>query len=213
MTSTIIATIMPYSIAEAPRWLLITFETMQCSRMFIHNSRQYPLGSHWSIKLPLKTELRLENLPTPLPPMLVVAVALIDKQGRVLMQQRDFAAAHGGLWEFPGGKVDPGESPEDAAVRELAEELGIVLTVDALEPVTFASGLTVAAEQGGKGPVRPLVILLYACRIWNGTPKALEAADLAWTAPQKIADLSMPPLDYPLARGLGRHLFGSVADN
>lgn len=145
--------------------------------------------------------------------MLVVAVALIDKQGRVLMQQRDFAAAHGGLWEFPGGKVDPGESPEDAAVRELAEELGIVLTVDALEPVTFASGWTVAAEQGGKGPVRPLVILLYACRSWNGTPQALEAADLAWTAPQKIADLSMPPLDYPLARALGRHLFGSVADN
>jgi len=138
--------------------------------------------------------------------MLVVAVALTGADGLVLMQQRDFAGVHGGLWEFPGGKVDPGETPEQAAVRELAEELGIAVRADALEAVGFASGHTVPLEQGGKGPARPLVILLYACASWEGTPCALEAADLAWIAPPAIRRLSMPPLDYPLAEALLRHL-------
>lgn len=138
--------------------------------------------------------------------MLVVAVALVDGSGTVLMQQRHFDAVHGGLWEFPGGKVEPGETPEDAVVRELAEELGIVIDAEALETVGFASGQTVPREKGGKGPSRPLVILLYACRAWQGTPAALEAADLAWLVPGAIGDLAMPPLDYPLAEALCRHL-------
>ncbi|AXB76350.1 (deoxy)nucleoside triphosphate pyrophosphohydrolase [Novosphingobium sp. P6W] len=138
--------------------------------------------------------------------MLVVAVALRAGDGTVLMQRRDFEAVHGGLWEFPGGKVDPGETPERAAVRELSEELGITMDIAALKAVGFASGHTVPAEQGGKGPSRPLVILLYLCRIWQGVPSALEAAELAWTAPEAISSLSMPPLDYPLAEALGRYL-------
>lgn len=138
--------------------------------------------------------------------MLVVAVALRASDGTVLMQRRDFEAVHGGLWEFPGGKVDPGEMPEQAAVRELSEELGITMDIAALKAVGFASGHTVPAEQGGKGPSRPLVILLYVCRTWQGVPSALEAAELAWTAPEAISSLSMPPLDYPLAEALGRYL-------
>ncbi|KMS60439.1 DNA damage repair protein MutT [Novosphingobium barchaimii LL02] len=138
--------------------------------------------------------------------MLVVAIALDAGDGSVLMQRRDFGAVHGGLWEFPGGKVDPGETPEQAAVRELSEELGVTLDIGSLEAVGFASGHTVPAEQGGKGPSRPLVILLYVCRSWQGVPTALEAAELAWLAPGAIASLSMPPLDYPLAEALGRYL-------
>lgn len=140
--------------------------------------------------------------------MLVVAVALIGRSGDVLMQQRRFSGVHGGLWEFPGGKVEPGEDPEDAVVRELREELGITLPRSELEAVSFASGSTAPPEQGGKGPARPLVILLYACRVWTGEPIALEAAQIAWMRPEAIGDLAMPPLDYPLARALSRHLSG-----
>ncbi|MEE4450115.1 (deoxy)nucleoside triphosphate pyrophosphohydrolase [Novosphingobium resinovorum] len=143
--------------------------------------------------------------------MIVVAVALVAPEGHarcgsVLMQQRAFAGVHGGLWEFPGGKVEPGESPEDALVRELAEELGVTVAAADLAPVGFASGRTAAPAQGGKGPARPLVILLYMCGAWQGEPRALEAADVAWTAPDAIGALSMPPLDYPLAEALSRHL-------
>ncbi|EJL32202.1 (deoxy)nucleoside triphosphate pyrophosphohydrolase [Novosphingobium sp. AP12] len=140
--------------------------------------------------------------------MLVVAAALIDRTGGVLMQQRRFGGVHGGLWEFPGGKVEPGEDPEDAVVRELAEELGITLSREFLEPVGFASGRTAPPEHGGKGPARPLVILLYACREWRGTASALEAAAIDWLRPEAIEDLAMPPLDYPLARAICRYLSG-----
>lgn len=130
--------------------------------------------------------------------MLVVAVALIGEGGRILMQQRRFAAEHGGLWEFPGGKVEPGETPEHAAARELAEELGVAIDPVALRPVGFASG-----ESTGKGGApRPLVILLYACAEWQGTPQAFDAQAIAWHAPQSLSGLQMPPLDYPLAEAL-----------
>ncbi|KQM13813.1 (deoxy)nucleoside triphosphate pyrophosphohydrolase [Novosphingobium sp. Leaf2] len=138
--------------------------------------------------------------------MLVVAVALVDDIGDVLMQQRNFSAVHGGLWEFPGGKVEAGESPEEAVVRELAEELDVRIDVHALQPVGFASGRTASPEQGGKGPSRPLVILLYACREWLGEPRALEAAALRWLPVAAITTLDMPPLDYPLAAALERRL-------
>jgi 8-oxo-dGTP diphosphatase len=145
----------------------------------------------------------LEEIPTA---MLVVAVALVRSTGEVLMQQRGFTAVHGGLWEFPGGKVEPGETPEAAAVRELAEELGLAVAADDLEAVGFASGRTATPEHGGKGPSRPLVILLYACRRWSGSPEALEAAGIAWVPPCQLATLDMPPLDYPLAEALCRRL-------
>jgi len=140
-------------------------------------------------------ELALEKNLTPL---LVVAAAL-ERGGMILMQQRRFESMHGGLWEFPGGKVEPGESPEEALVREIAEELAVTLSVADLEPVAFASG-------GGKGEGRAIVILLYLCREWSGEPLLLDGESIAWHAPEAVAELPMPPLDYPLAEALCRHL-------
>ncbi len=134
-------------------------------------------------------------------PIWVVAVAMLDAQGRVLMQQRLATDPHGGLWEFPGGKLESGESPEQAAVRELAEELDIVIDPADLIPVSFASGPT----QGGAQP-RPVVILLFACRRWSETPVPQVAEQLAWCEPGRLAELAMPPLDYPLGRALERFL-------
>nr|WP_103095524.1 (deoxy)nucleoside triphosphate pyrophosphohydrolase [Novosphingobium guangzhouense] len=145
--------------------------------------------------------------------MLVVAGALLrqadgERSGSILMQQRDFTGVHGGLWEFPGGKLEPGESPEAALVRELEEELGVTIAPDDLQAVGFASGRTASVAEGGKGMPRPIVILLYICRRWQGEPRALEAADVAWVLPGAIAQLAMPPLDYPLADALERYLGG-----
>ena len=136
----------------------------------------------------------LENFSTVL---LVVAVALIRADGCVLMQRRRVDAAHGGLWEFPGGKVEPGEGAEQAAVREIAEELELDLAPQALAPVGFAS----AAADGTPGS-RPIVILLFSCREWRGEPRSREGESLVWLAPEEIPALAMPPLDYPLARVL-----------
>ena len=94
--------------------------------------------------------------------MLVVAAALVGPDGMVLLHRRAFGAVHGGLWEFPGGKVNPGESPESALARELAEELGIAVEEADLAPVGFASGQT-----AGDDPARALVILLYSCARWT----------------------------------------------
>ena len=130
----------------------------------------------------------------------VSAVALVDETGRVLMQQRLAGGAHGGLWEFPGGKVEAGEGPEAAAVRDLGEELGVTLDPADLSPVAFASGQT-----GGAAP-RPLVILLFLCRRWEGDLVPQAAAQVRWCDPASVADLPMPPLDYPLAAALRRML-------
>lgn len=118
----------------------------------------------------------------------VVAVALTDADGRVLIAQRPADKEHGGLWEFPGGKVERGESPEAALVRELAEELGVTVAVDALDPLTFSS----AGREG-----RHLLLLLYRCTVWRGEPRALDAAALRWVMPETLAGFEMPPADVP----------------
>ena len=130
----------------------------------------------------------------------VVAVALIGADGRVLMQRRRLSRAHGGLWEFPGGKVEGGESPEQAAVREMAEELAVVIAPAALIPVGFASD-----PAQPSAPRQPHLILLYLCRQWDGDPQCLDAEAIAWVAPGALQDLTMPPLDYPLAAALVRY--------
>jgi 8-oxo-dGTP diphosphatase len=122
--------------------------------------------------------------------MLVVAAALIDPEGRCLMQQRPADKRHGGLWEFPGGKVEPDEAPVDALVRELAEELAIAVAPAALTPLSFAADAAAGA--------RPLVMLLYVARAWSGEPRPLAAAALRWDVPAALAGLPMPPVDVPL---------------
>lgn len=131
----------------------------------------------------------------------VVAAALLDPQGRACLQQRPLGKAHGGLWEFPGGKVEPGEGPEAALARELAEEMGIIVDPADFAPIAFS------ADAGEPEAGRPgLVILLYICRRWMGEPQCLEGEALGWFVPEAMAELPMPPLDVPLSRRLGELL-------
>jgi 8-oxo-dGTP diphosphatase len=123
------------------------------------------------------------------PTMTVVAAALVDGEGRVLLQQRLPDRAMAGLWEFPGGKVEPGERPEAALIRELHEELGIAVDGACLAPAAFAS-----AENGN----RHMLLLLYICRKWGGAPRPLDAAALQWVRPAAMFALAMPPADRPL---------------
>ena len=127
----------------------------------------------------------------------VVAVALVCGEGRVLLQKRRSVRMYGGLWEFPGGKIEPGESPELAAIREIAEELGVVIAADALVPVSFASD-----PAQPPAPRQPHVILLYMCCAWQGEPTCLDADELGWFLPADLESLAMPPLDVPLAATL-----------
>lgn len=136
----------------------------------------------------------------------VVAVALVAPDRRVMMQKRRLNRAHGGLWEFPGGKIEADELPEAAACREICEELGVAVDVSALQPVSFASDLTVSPAPGPSVPRQPHVILLYACRRWQGEPCCLDAEEIGWFAPEQLEQLAMPPLDYPLARALRQAL-------
>jgi 8-oxo-dGTP diphosphatase len=119
----------------------------------------------------------------------VVAAALIDGEGRVLVQQRPTGKSMAGLWELPGGKIEAGETPEAALVRELHEELGIDVDPDDLVAGTFAS------EPLGE---RHLVMLVYVCRRWRGEVQPHDAAALAWHAPLDLRILPMPPADAPL---------------
>ena len=130
--------------------------------------------------------------------MLVVAVALMRADGQVLMQRRRLGRQHGGLWEFPGGKLEVGETVVMAAVREISEELGLHLLAENLLPVGFAAPHAPHAP----GPV----ILLYACGQWQGEPQCLDGEEFGWFCPDTLADLAMPPLDYPLAQALRRYL-------
>jgi 8-oxo-dGTP diphosphatase len=123
------------------------------------------------------------------PTMMVVAAALHAPDRRILLQQRPPGGPMPGLWEFPGGKVEPGEVPEEALVRELAEELGIEVAPANLRPACFAS-----APLGEKH----LVLLLYQCRAWTGEPRPLHASALLWALPAEMRALAMPPADLPL---------------
>ena len=126
----------------------------------------------------------------PAPPLvLVAAVVLVDADGRVLLAQRPDGKSMAGLWEFPGGKVDPGETPEAALIRELREELGIDVAASCLAPFTFASHAY---------PDFHLLMPLYVCRKWSGIPLAREGQRLAWVRPARLVDYSMPPADKPL---------------
>jgi 8-oxo-dGTP diphosphatase len=122
-------------------------------------------------------------------PLLVVAAALVDADGRVLVQRRPEGKPMAGLWEFPGGKVEPGETPEAALVRELGEELGIETWGSCLAPAAFAS------EPLG---ARHLILLLYVCRKWRGIPQPLHCPELRWVRPLELHGLEMPPADRPL---------------
>lgn len=122
-------------------------------------------------------------------PLIVVAAALIDAQSRIFVQQRPAHKNMGGLWEFPGGKVEPGESPEHALIRELREELTIETETACLAPATFATG------QVGE---RPLLLLLYVCRKWTGQIHLTEAPDGRWLRSHELFSLEMPPADLPL---------------
>jgi 8-oxo-dGTP diphosphatase len=121
--------------------------------------------------------------------VLVAACALIDADGRVLIAQRPPGKSMAGLWEFPGGKVEPGERPEQSLIRELKEELGIGVKEECLAPLTFASHLY---------PDCYLLMPLYVCRRWDGFVEGKEGQALKWVRPQKLRNFPMPPADEPL---------------
>ena len=121
--------------------------------------------------------------------VLVIACALIDPDGRVLMAQRPAGKNLAGLWEFPGGKMEAGERPEDTLIRELNEELGIEVKEPCLAPFSFASHSYADFH---------LLMPLYICRRWEGTPQALEHQAIKWVMPKDMAQLPLTPADIPL---------------
>ncbi|HEV3394857.1 MAG TPA: 8-oxo-dGTP diphosphatase MutT [Xanthobacteraceae bacterium] len=125
--------------------------------------------------------------------VLVAACALVDADGRVLLAQRPAGKTMAGLWEFPGGKVEAGERPEDSLIRELKEELGIVVREACLAPLTFASHAY---------PDFHLLMPLFVCRRWDGTVTPREGQRLAWVRPNRLRDYPMPPADEPLVAHL-----------
>lgn len=129
--------------------------------------------------------------------LFVAAAALIDQSGRILVQKRPEGKPMAGLWEFPGGKVEAGETPEAALVRELEEELGIGVKEPDIEPVAFASE---AVED------QHLILLLYICRKWTGDIQSAESLDMQWLPVEAIQDLPMPPADGPLVQKLSYSL-------
>ncbi len=123
----------------------------------------------------------------------VAACALVDTDGRVLLAQRPAGKPMAGLWEFPGGKVEAGERPEQTLIRELKEELGILVNEACLAPLTFASH---------SYPDFHLLMPLFVCRRWEGTPMALEGQQLAWVRVNRLRNYPMPPADEPLVSHL-----------
>lgn len=132
-----------------------------------------------------------DDLPNlqPLPLLLVVAAALVDGEGRVLICQRPQGKSMGGLWEFPGGKIEAGETPEQALIRELAEELSINTRQSCLAPIAFASHRYSEFH---------LLMNLFACRQWQGEPLPTNGQAMKWIKPVRLLDYPMPPADIPL---------------
>lgn len=133
--------------------------------------------------------------------LLVGACALVDPDGRVLIAQRPQGKPHAGKWEFPGGKVEAGESPEAAVVRELREELGVEPCEQCLQPFAFASE---PLEDG-----RHLLMPLFICRRWDGFADPREGQKIAWVRPERLADYDLLPADRPLAAELRDRLVGA----
>jgi 8-oxo-dGTP diphosphatase len=131
--------------------------------------------------------------------LLVSAVALIDRDGRVLLAQRPEGKAMAGLWEFPGGKIEPGETPETALIRELDEELGINTAASCLAPLSFTSHSYGASDNRA---AFHLLMMLYVCRRWQGRPQPIEGGALKWVRPQQLRDFPMPEADIPLIAAL-----------
>ena len=129
--------------------------------------------------------------------LIVAAAALIDSDGRVLLAKRPAGKAMAGLWEFPGGKLEDSETPEEALVRELREELGIDVETACLAPIAFASQNS-SKNSGGFHLLMPL----FACRKWKGVARAIEADEIAWVRPNEFTKFEMPPADRPLASQL-----------
>lgn len=129
------------------------------------------------------------TIATPKPRVLVSVAALIDGDGRVLLAKRPEGKAMAGLWEFPGGKIEPGETPEDALIRELKEELAIDTVSSCLAPLAFASH---------DYDDMHLILLLYACRRWQGTAIHQEGGEVTWVRAARLRDYPMPPADIPL---------------
>ena len=128
-----------------------------------------------------------------LPVVLVSAVAMVDVDGRVLMARRPAGKSMAGLWEFPGGKVDAGETPEVALIRELKEELDVDIRQSCLAPIAFASHSYDDFH---------LLMPLFACRVWKGTPSPVEGQTLRWVRPNDMRELDMPAADLPLVAQL-----------
>ena len=178
----------PYSTAETPRSSfsnLVSRRTIIC----IPIARRFCPVCNIDILASVNKPLRLKPYVANVPTITVVAAALLNAEGRALLQQRPPGRHMAGLWEFPGGKIEPGELPEAALIRELNEELGIAIDSACLSPATFAS-----ASLGEKH----LLLLLYICRKWRGTPQPLEASALIWVHPKEMLALPMPPADKPL---------------
>jgi 8-oxo-dGTP diphosphatase len=149
---------------------------------------------HKDINKSFRVNKKMEKNPTML---FVVAAALTNENDEILLQKRPAGRNMAGLWEFPGGKVENGETPESALVRELEEELGIVVDAKNLHPLTFASEALADKH---------LVLLLYNCRLWVGEPKPLDSPEIAWVSISDMRKLHMPPADAPFIDALASHL-------
>jgi 8-oxo-dGTP diphosphatase len=188
---TIKDTISPYSIAVAPDWHLTMprIRSNIIGSIFLVGCERIPFF-HKKLNKNFQSRAQMKNNPTiASSTLIVVAAALVRDDGMILLQKRPEGRSMAGLWEFPGGKQEPEESAEAALLRELYEELAISVSVADLTPLCFASAAI------GE---RPLLLLLFACRAWNGTPTGAEGQELGWFSLDDMQHLPMPPADLPL---------------